>query len=462
MLETFIGKFIDFPKILVAFVNGPAVGISVSTLALFDAVYASSSATFAVPFTRTAQSAEGCSSLTFPSLMGSLHAKEMLLFDRKLSAQQAEQRGLVTRVIDEQTFAAEMDKICQEILSLPKGSLLTSKSLLQRWNKDLLHQINGRSRNAETALADRRVRSSDDGIHSRTKEKQIMNVTALVFLRPSIVSFTSSSSRLSSSLLDRMSIVPVSSRAYLPAPSTSSSSEQRYYFGPSRLVSKRIQLKKSNASPNERLDFSITGGNGVEPIHVSSVVWASQAYLQGMRPADEIVSVNGITFDQHINYNKALQVGRAARSSQRRRVSAFDLQILHSSNELELIVRTLRVNSLDATLYNWIDPMEQRATSPPPSTYLSVDAQLPYPERTVSGRRASRHRRARVSSRRLGDLVRGQRQAPRPGHSRGRRVRPRRVRLGHRSRLAQRTERSPCRRSDPVGQRHRLPLGHAH
>lgn len=142
MLETYIGKFIDFPKIIIAFINGPAVGISVSTLGLLDGVYASSSATFSLPFTRTAQSAEGCSSLIFPSLMGSLHAKDVLLFDRKLTAEQAEQRGLVTRVINEKNFEEEKEKICQHILSLPKGSLLTSKLLLQKWTKETLHRVN--------------------------------------------------------------------------------------------------------------------------------------------------------------------------------------------------------------------------------------------------------------------------------------------------------------------------------
>ena len=82
------------------------------------------------------------------------------------------------------------------------------------------------------------------------------------------------------------------------------SDNHRYYFGPSRLLRKRIRVKSSDGT----LDFTITGGNAPHPIHVASVVWASSAYSQGMRPGDEILSVNSIPFDEHVNYTKALQV----------------------------------------------------------------------------------------------------------------------------------------------------------
>lgn len=37
----FVNAFIDFPKPLIGLINGPAVGVSVTVLGLFDAVYAS-------------------------------------------------------------------------------------------------------------------------------------------------------------------------------------------------------------------------------------------------------------------------------------------------------------------------------------------------------------------------------------------------------------------------------------
>jgi hypothetical protein len=36
----FVNGFIDFPKPLIGLINGPAVGVSVTVLGLFDAVYA--------------------------------------------------------------------------------------------------------------------------------------------------------------------------------------------------------------------------------------------------------------------------------------------------------------------------------------------------------------------------------------------------------------------------------------
>ena len=72
VLRNYVANFIEYPKILVAAVNGPAVGIGATMLGLCDAVYMSDKATLRTPFASTAQAPEGCASYTFPRIMGPL------------------------------------------------------------------------------------------------------------------------------------------------------------------------------------------------------------------------------------------------------------------------------------------------------------------------------------------------------------------------------------------------------
>jgi len=69
----YVAAYVDFPKPLIAAVNGPAIGVAVTVLGLFDVVYAADNASFSTPFSRLGQSPEGCASYTFPKIMG--HAK---------------------------------------------------------------------------------------------------------------------------------------------------------------------------------------------------------------------------------------------------------------------------------------------------------------------------------------------------------------------------------------------------
>ncbi|XP_061660491.1 enoyl-CoA delta isomerase 2, mitochondrial isoform X2 [Syngnathoides biaculeatus] len=142
LLRKFVKAFIDFPKPLAAAVNGPAVGISVTVMGMFDLVYASERATFHTPFSQLGQSPEGCSSYTFPRIMGFSKANEMLLFNKKLTAVQACQLGLVTEVFPDSSFRTEAWSRLRSYAKLPPDSLALSKQLIRSVEKERLHAVN--------------------------------------------------------------------------------------------------------------------------------------------------------------------------------------------------------------------------------------------------------------------------------------------------------------------------------
>uniref|UniRef100_A0A8C3WE97 Enoyl-CoA delta isomerase 2 n=1 Tax=Catagonus wagneri TaxID=51154 RepID=A0A8C3WE97_9CETA len=142
LLRDFVDCFIDFPKPLIAVVNGPAIGISVTLLGLFDAVYATDRATFHTPFSHLGQSPEGCSSYVFPKMMGPSKAAEMLIFGKKLTAQEAFAQGLVTEVFPDSTFQKEVWARLKAYAKLPPNSVRISKQLLRSQEKERLHAVN--------------------------------------------------------------------------------------------------------------------------------------------------------------------------------------------------------------------------------------------------------------------------------------------------------------------------------
>ncbi|XP_045766944.1 enoyl-CoA delta isomerase 3, peroxisomal [Maniola jurtina] len=139
VLEEFIKAFITFPKLLIAVVNGPAVGIAVTTLPLFDFVFASENAYFYTPFTKLNIVAEGCSSFTFPRLIGARKAMELLLLNYKMPAKEALECGLISNLYKTEELQQKAWEKITEISNLPEHSVITTKSLMRRtYIEDLL------------------------------------------------------------------------------------------------------------------------------------------------------------------------------------------------------------------------------------------------------------------------------------------------------------------------------------
>ncbi|XP_055038323.1 enoyl-CoA delta isomerase 2 [Misgurnus anguillicaudatus] len=142
LLRRYVKAYIDFPKPLIGVINGPAVGVSVTLLGLFDVVYATERATFHTPFSQLGQSPEGCSSYLFPKVMGAAKANEMLLFNKKVTATQACELGLVTEVFPDSSFQTEVWTRLKAYAKLPRNSLALSKQLIRGVEKEKLHAVN--------------------------------------------------------------------------------------------------------------------------------------------------------------------------------------------------------------------------------------------------------------------------------------------------------------------------------
>lgn len=156
VFRDFINVLITYPKLLIAVVNGPAIGVGLTMLPLFDMVYASDKAYFQAPFTSIGLVAEGCSTYTFPKVFGKSKAGDMLYLGHKLSALEAKQYGLVSELYKSE----RMDEVWTYLETLSKlssESILAIKRLVNKWDKNILLEINAQ----ESKELVERIRSPD-------------------------------------------------------------------------------------------------------------------------------------------------------------------------------------------------------------------------------------------------------------------------------------------------------------
>uniref|UniRef100_A0A3B3ZCI3 Chromodomain protein, Y-like n=1 Tax=Periophthalmus magnuspinnatus TaxID=409849 RepID=A0A3B3ZCI3_9GOBI len=143
-LRTFVNSLVQFPKPLVAAVNGPAVGLGAAILALCDVVWANEKAWIQTPYAQYGHTPDGCSSYTLPLIMGPAAAGELLLGGRRLTALEACSKGLVSQVLWPHTFNQEVQQRIRELLSADAQVLKESKSLIRSWSRSGLEQTNER------------------------------------------------------------------------------------------------------------------------------------------------------------------------------------------------------------------------------------------------------------------------------------------------------------------------------
>ncbi|XP_057693560.1 chromodomain Y-like protein 2 isoform X1 [Corythoichthys intestinalis] len=141
-VRDFVLAFIRFKKPIVVAINGPALGLGASILPLCDVVWASERAWFQTPCAALHLTPSGCSSYTFPQILGVALANEMLFCGRKLTAQEACNRGLVSQVFWPTTFNQEVMLRVKEMASCNAMVLEESKCLVRSILLRVMEEVN--------------------------------------------------------------------------------------------------------------------------------------------------------------------------------------------------------------------------------------------------------------------------------------------------------------------------------
>lgn len=115
---------------VVVAVNGPAAGIGLSLALLGDIILASDKASFVPAYAKVGLSPDGALTYLLPRLIGVQRAQEMLLCSRALSAEQAENWGMVNRVVPAEQLAEQSVTLATQLANGPTNSFASIKKLL--------------------------------------------------------------------------------------------------------------------------------------------------------------------------------------------------------------------------------------------------------------------------------------------------------------------------------------------
>ena len=132
----FVDQLQEFPKPLLAAVNGAAVGLGFTMLAHCDLVLVSDAARLLAPFTTMGVAPEAASSYLLPRRMGRQRASLSLYTSDWISAEDAVATGLAVRQTRPESLVDETIELATRIASKSLPSLMATKRLLVDAERD--------------------------------------------------------------------------------------------------------------------------------------------------------------------------------------------------------------------------------------------------------------------------------------------------------------------------------------
>ncbi len=117
-------------KPLITAIQGPAGGAGLSLAMLGDIALAARSAHFTMAYTALGLSPDGGSTWLLPRLIGLRRAQELALTNRRVGAEEAAALGIVTRAVDDDALAGEVDAVAATLAKSATAALGRTRHLL--------------------------------------------------------------------------------------------------------------------------------------------------------------------------------------------------------------------------------------------------------------------------------------------------------------------------------------------
>ncbi len=136
-VRRFMAAIASTPVILMAAIQGRAIGIGTTMLLHCDFVFAEPDAVLQMPFVDLALVPEAASSLLVPRLIGHIRAAELLLLGDPVDAERAFALGFVTRVVAAGQAVAEAQAIAERLAAKPASALRRAKRLMKSTTQEI-------------------------------------------------------------------------------------------------------------------------------------------------------------------------------------------------------------------------------------------------------------------------------------------------------------------------------------
>ncbi len=129
-LHAAISLFTHMDAPLIAAVNGTTAGAGVGLVAMADLAFAAQSVKITLAYTGVGLTPDGSTSYFLPRLIGLKRTAELMLLNRVLSAEEAQQWGLVNQVVADADLLAEATRLAEKLAAGPTGAYGKVKRLL--------------------------------------------------------------------------------------------------------------------------------------------------------------------------------------------------------------------------------------------------------------------------------------------------------------------------------------------